>query len=66
MDPTPDKKKVVTIDKARHRRVSVEAARKGVSKRDLVELMIDYTLPLIEGGKLEVSKPCIKTSSCSK
>ncbi len=57
------KRTVVAIDPAQHRRVKAEAARRGVKNQELVEMMIDHTLPLLESDKLSVKGPTIAKSA---
>ncbi len=46
----------VTLDETRHHRVRLEAVRRRVTTKQLVALCVDHTLPLVEGGQLEIQK----------
>lgn len=56
---TDTQRKVVTVDEERHRRIRIEAARRGVLNKDLLEMMIDFTLPKLESGELDIETPRI-------
>jgi len=54
-----EKRFTLSIDPARHKRVKFVALQQDVTARDLVECILDYTLPLVESGELKIQKPSV-------
>lgn len=52
-------KTVLTIESGCHRRIKTEAARHGVKIHELAGAVFDYTLPLLESGKLTLPNSSI-------
>lgn len=54
-----DSRKVVTIDSDFHQRIKIIAAMTGVQIKDVIHTILDYTLPRLENGELEIQRPTI-------
>lgn len=54
-----ESRKVVTIEADFHQRIKVLAALAGVQIKDVIHTILDYTIPKLEAGDLEIQRPTI-------
>jgi hypothetical protein len=49
------KKTAITVSAHCHQRIKIGAAKQGIKIQDFVLAVFDYTLPLLESGKLAIA-----------
>lgn len=55
-----DKRTVITVGMKTHKRLKVESAKRGISVRQLTDLLLDFGLLKLKSGDIDVATPSVE------
>jgi hypothetical protein len=60
LNMSADKRTVITVGAKTHKKLKIEAARRGISVRQITDLLLSFGLDKLKAGVIQVTNPTVE------